>query len=319
MENGGQSGIYSQHTRSPAASGYGQPALTRLLLTLGAAVFDWGIIAATIWIAETLDNVWCRVAAIVVVASRQQALGVLAHEAIHWPKNSLRHTAILTLKYLCAWPILMEFESFRRIHLAHHRHLNTDADPDFVRNRPADLVAANSLWQLVRYGLGLNRKHAGPSGILKMNGGMLILWGLTITGLWYLGYVRLFLLYWVLPLFTWFIVLLRLRGILEHAGIKANVQEKTRTVRGNPLSNFLFLPHNIGLHGEHHRNPQMPFFRLRGLKYPDADWHTSRGVISASIEVLVATSWFSRSFKNKGIPEIRRIESVKVVNREPQA
>jgi fatty acid desaturase len=273
----------------------------RFALTVGAALLDWLMIALTIWVAELVQSFWGHVAASIIIASRQHALGVIAHEAIHWPKGHLQRTAVLTLKYFCAWPILMHFEFFREIHLAHHRHLNTGADPDFLRNRPADLHEADSLWQIVRYGLGLNRKQnrsAGgtPSGIMKIGAGMVLFWCAGLVLVWIYGYTRIFLLYWLLPLFTWFIALNRLRGIIEHAGIAAKVPQATRTTRGNMISNFLFLPHAIGMHGEHHRSPQTPFYRLRNLSPASADWHTSRGITAAAFEVLASTAWFRQRF-----------------------
>lgn len=276
----------------------------RFAVTIGAALADWFIIALTIWAAELFQSIWSHVAAIVIIASRQHALGVIAHEAIHWPIGYLQRAAVLTCKYLCAWPILMHFEFFRDIHLAHHRHLNTLSDPDYMRNRPADLLEAGSLWQIVRYGLGLNRKTSSsaggaPSGILKIGTGMVLFWCAVLGLLWIQGYTRIFLLYWLLPLFTWFLVLNRLRGILEHAGIAANVTQATRTTRGNFISNFLFLPHAIGLHGEHHRSPQTPFYRLHRLSAANIDWQTSRGVTSAAFEVLGTTAWFRRRFAKK--------------------
>jgi len=274
------------------------------MITVSAALFDWLIIAAAILAAETLATIWTRVAAVIIIASRQQALGVIAHEAIHWPNVSLQRAAVTTLKYLCAWPILMHFDVFRSIHLAHHRHLNTAQDPDFARNQPGDLRDAASFWQLVRYGLGLNRQTAAAaapreSGILKLSRGMVIYWFAVFALAWSFNFTQLFLTYWLLPLFTWFIVLVRLRGILEHTGIDASVPQETRTIRGNIVSNFLFLPHAIGMHGEHHRNPEVPFYRLRRLRFAHTDWHTSSGIFRASLEVLTSTEWFRRNFTRR--------------------
>jgi fatty acid desaturase len=132
---------------------------TRFILTVCAALLDWLVIAAAIYVAELFDFLPLYAATIIIIASRQHALGVIAHEAIHWPKDRLQTVAIFTMKYLCAWPILMHFDAFREIHLAHHRYLNSDSDPDFVRNQPQDLYAADTLWRMLRYALGLNRRR----------------------------------------------------------------------------------------------------------------------------------------------------------------
>lgn len=280
---------------------------TRFILTVCAALLDWLIIAAAIYAAEVLHSIPVYAAAVVIIASRQHAIGVIAHEAIHWPKDRLQSAVVCTLKYLCAWPILMHFEKFRDIHLAHHGHLNTADDPDFTRNQPQDLYAASSLWHMLLYALGLNRKtregeKPGTSGVLKIGMGMAIFWGAVIALMWIYGFTQQFLLYWALPLFTWFVVLIRLRGIIEHTGIGDNFAQKTRTTRGNLISNFLFLPHAIGMHGEHHRNPQLPWYRLRHAVFEQRNWHTSPGVFSAALEVIASTAWFKRRFQRDRPP-----------------
>ena len=69
--------------------------------------------------------------------------------------------------------------------------------------------------------------------------------------------------YWVLPLFSWFLVLMRLRGIAEHWGINGRVG--TRTTLVSWIEGFLLAPHNIGYHADHHLFPAVRFYALPEL------------------------------------------------------
>ncbi len=271
----------------------------RFVSTLLAIATDWLIIGCSVAASERWFSVPGCTLAIIIIASRQHALGVLAHEAIHWPPGKYRAAGVALCKFFCAWPILMHFESFRQIHLAHHQHLLTERDPDFVRNRPKDLYAARNLIQVLQYLTGLNRKtrHDGQktgSGLLKISRGMLVTWAAAAVIMWISGASVLFVLYWVLPLFTVFIGLVRIRGLLDHTGIPAETGATTRTTRGNPISNFLFLPHAIGLHGQHHQNPHLPWYQLRGVNSGAMHWHTSQGILAGIFEVLAATRWLKQ-------------------------
>lgn len=273
----------------------------RFVRTLMAIAGDWLVIVGTIAVSERWFSIPGCALAIIVIASRQQAIGILAHEAIHWPAGDTRKGAVAICKIFCAWPILMHFESFRQIHLAHHHHLLTENDPDYVRNRPEHLYAATSLLQILKYLTGLNRQRspsAGKqtSGILKMSNGIVILWFLAGTSVWIFGVTQIFLIYWVCPLFTVFVVLVRLRGVLEHTGIPTDSGLVTRTTLGNTLSNFIFLPHAIGRHGEHHQDPQIAWYDLGRVKPFKEKWHTCPGVARATIEVLAATRWYNGKF-----------------------
>ena len=53
------------------------------------------------------------------------------------------------------------------------------------------------------------------------------------------------------------------RGITEHAGYQPSADQRlcSRTVI-NPLETFLFAPHRVAYHIEHHVYPGVPFFNL---------------------------------------------------------
>ncbi len=84
--------------------------------------------------------------------------------------------------------------------------------------------------------------------------------------LWALGHPWFYLFFWVLPAMTALQVLLRIRGVAEHAGYAANEDQRlnARTVQPG-WQTFLFAPHNVNFHIEHHVYPSVPFHNLPKL------------------------------------------------------
>jgi fatty acid desaturase len=80
------------------------------------------------------------------------------------------------------------------------------------------------------------------------------------------GHGWYYLFFWVLPAVTFLQVLLRIRGITEHAGYQPNADQRlnARTVL-NPVQTFIFAPHNVNYHIEHHVYPAVPFHNLPKL------------------------------------------------------
>ena len=77
------------------------------------------------------------------------------------------------------------------------------------------------------------------------------------------GHPGMYFLLWVLPSMTFLQVYLRIRGIAEHAGYQPNPDQSlnARTVV-NPIQTFLWAPHFVHFHIEHHLYPSVPYFRL---------------------------------------------------------
>jgi fatty acid desaturase len=72
----------------------------------------------------------------------------------------------------------------------------------------------------------------------------------------------------VLPLLVVYQVILRVRGVLEHAAVpdKTDPLRNARTViSANPVARFFLNPHHVGYHLEHHLYPGVPHYNLPGL------------------------------------------------------
>jgi fatty acid desaturase len=77
------------------------------------------------------------------------------------------------------------------------------------------------------------------------------------------GFWHLILLYWFVPYITWFALTMRLRMIAEHFQVPSAAGYKSRTTVTNVIERFLFSPHNLSYHIEHHLYPSIPCYRLR--------------------------------------------------------
>ena len=75
-----------------------------------------------------------------------------------------------------------------------------------------------------------------------------------------------FLLYWVIPLFSFLQVLVSLRGFAEHAGrIDGDLLTHARTIDVGALERIVFAPCNVNRHLEHHLYPSVPAHNLEAL------------------------------------------------------
>jgi fatty acid desaturase len=245
-------------------------------------VAEWALIASAIYVTTHYWNPLLYVLMIVFIGARQHALLILMHDATHYRlfRNRLLNDWVGEL--LLAWPFFVTMRSYRHNHIAHHRHVNSDRDPDWARklNQPqwtfpkhwtelawllfGDVSGLNAV-DLIR----LSRSLAGQDGAVPRSYRLsrlafyLVAAALIIAG----GGVHLFVLYWVIPYFTWLAMILHLRSIAEHFSIPdgSGVHAGLRTTRANALERLLIAPNNVNYHAEHHRFPSVPFYRLPEL------------------------------------------------------
>lgn len=263
-----------------------------------AVVFDVGVIVATIWLTQAYFHWWLYPLAVVVIGSRQHAMVVLMHEASH--EGLFNHKALNDLvgEVVLAWPFLISMRGYRDNHIAHHRHLNSTDDPDWIRYK-APGAAERADWTYPRPSgsvvkllamdlLGLNvaeqfrrgarlakprdhrsaedKQRARDNPVKLPRSWVRARWAIrigcaiafTVTGTW-LG----FLLYWVVPLFTMLKMCVRIRQLAGHFAVYGG--EGLRTTLANPLERFLVSPHHIGFHAEHHLYPFVPWHDLAKL------------------------------------------------------
>ena len=219
------------------------------------------------------------------------------HDASHHRVLPSRKWNDRLSNWLLAWPLLVSTEGYRENHLAHHFHLNTDDDPDWVRKvgRP-EWEFPKTRWQLVKL-LARDLFGGGFYDMLTAIGDLsgqteapgepqprrwskpvyyaLFFGGVIASGLW-----MPVLLLWYLPAFTLLPVILRIRSIAEHFGVEGEHElNMSRNFGGRWWEKLLLAPHNVGYHLDHHLFPSVPFYRLPELhdalrQLPDYSAHS---------------------------------------------
>ena len=94
----------------------------------------WLTIVATISGAVYLDHWLANIAAIFLIATRQNVLGLLTHEQVHRSGANSKFGDFIA-NIFCAFPILISLQGYRHIHLTHHRKYFTEFDPDYRRKQ----------------------------------------------------------------------------------------------------------------------------------------------------------------------------------------
>lgn len=256
---------------------------------LRALLGTWGLVAVSIWAALWSGHWALWIAAALVVGRCQHALAVLMHDAAHYRLFDRRGLNDFAGQWLCAKPIASHLHLYRMVHLRHHQYLHTARDPDLALSAPFPCGRRSFLRKLLRDATGVSAlvmrgyvtvdKTSGRMRLTPGQGNLLRYWSaptiatraaaaLLIGGLVWAGFGPAFLALWVLPLLVVYQVILRARGVLEHAAVpdKADPLRNARTVVSpNPLAQFFLNPHHVGYHLEHHLYPGVPHYHLPRL------------------------------------------------------
>lgn len=265
---------------------------------LRATLFDYGMLTAVIggmvwlqgsaWFWALLPLAW------VVIAARQHALLVLMHEATHSLAHPVRWVNELWGEVFLAAPMLVSMRKYRKDHLAHHQYANSSQDPDWMRKLGDPTEAgywqfpvsgngfgfllrswARSIVYMLRSFLHVSsvKERAGPGPTnapppmvvwigrarLALYAGVAV--ALTVSGGWWA-----FVLLWLAPTLLVLPIIMRLRSIAEHFALPyASELSGTRTIVCGPVERFLFGPHGINYHLEHHLLASVSFSQLPRL------------------------------------------------------
>ena len=186
---------------------------------------------------------------------------------------------------LLAFPLFVSTKLYRAHHLRHHRHLNTERDPDldvvavtrtrgqWVRLTLGDLTGVNMLKAVDTVGqfsvLGLigrsgrdARRELGRVQLAGFGAFMVVL----VAVLAATGHVLDYVVFWLVPTITVLNCIFRLRSIAEHVACEnTNELDASRTVVPPLPERWLFAPCGINYHLEHHLFPAVPHYNLRTL------------------------------------------------------
>lgn len=256
-----------------------------------AMVGDWSVALTTAWVAWTFVPVCAWPLAWLVIATRQHALLTLMHEGAHRTLHRHRGWNDAIANLTCAWPMLVTTASFRDSHLRHHRFTNTEHDPDLMRKigghkgverwllprgRAAivlDLIGVvawrgplDMLRKLRRFQRSASAKTPSTARAARLP--RLLFHAAAAGVITWLGAWPAVACMWLVPMLTFLPALLDVRSFAEHFGLEWGSDSEldgTRTVAGGPVQRFLFGPHGICFHVEHHLFPSVPFYRLAEL------------------------------------------------------
>ena len=237
----------------------------------------------TIVVAIELAHWATWLLAFVIVATRQHALLMLYHDAVHGmlARNARLNNFLINL--LVGVPHLIPVESYRPLHLAHHRELGTDKDPertllytgqrwqyrplrgpDLVVQLAGDLLLVNGLRTIVA--VAKKGMYTPPhlATLLPAAAWILILGGVYLR--WPTALLPV-LLIWLLPLLTLTNLLQKLRSFAEHSGgpgVTPGWDDWTYSWRPGLIGRLTIWPYNINYHLEHHQRPYLPWHALPG-------------------------------------------------------
>lgn len=256
---------------------------------VGAIAWTWAWIAAALALYCVRPSIWTFAIGWVIVSTRHLALAVLMHEGAHrLILRNKRHNDWVA-RWFTAYPIMLNVEVYRLIHLQHHKATWTDADPDVGLARPFPITRQSLLRKVLRdltgrtgyqrYRLigrlsaGLSPMGSGLEGVrpatalrafLKNQYGFLITNFALFAALALAGHPEAFLMLWVLPALTGYSLVLRLRSIAEHAVVSDPEDElrQTRTTLAPFWLRFFLAPHNVNYHLEHHLFMFVPHYNL---------------------------------------------------------
>ena len=279
--------------------------------TVVAIGLDWLVIIAAIVIAELTGSWLVWGVSVAVIAGRMHALGVLMHDFAHYRFIKNKQLSDWIGDIFLAWPIGTTVAGYRQNHLAHHRYVNTDRDPDWtvklgkrVYTFPQEwrVPATNFLGYFIAVStlrdmrMAFPRLHGGDGTSRSRLIGRAIYYVFFAFIIIYSGLITQYIFYWAIPYFTLFFMILYVRSVAEHFGETMDYSSEltgTRTVVPYFWERWFFCPHNINLHGEHHLYPSVPFYNLPKLSEVlvandrfSSEAHRTRGYVTGLVREL---------------------------------
>jgi fatty acid desaturase len=245
----------------------------------------WIVILGAIALVGWWPNPLTFLIAVLLIGSRQLGLAILMHDGAHGCFTRNQKLNMWLSQWFCAYPVFADTRAYRHYHLQHHARTQQDDDPDLILSKPFPITQASYKRKFLRDitgrtgyeqrkaqlrnalghpGWPLARRAAhfwsklGPQFFVNA----ILFAGLALAGVWWA-----YPLLWLLPLFTWMMVITRVRNIAEHAvvGDSDDPLRNTRTTLANWLERALVAPYWVNYHLEHHLFFYVPCYNLPRL------------------------------------------------------
>lgn len=253
------------------------------LRSIAHIVFEYVFILSAIVLCSMYWHPAFYIVCVMWIGARQHALGILMHEAAHYRIVKSKRINDFIGEVFLSFPLLISMKNYRTNHLAHHRHMNTDEDPDWVRKDTHEWEFPKSrtdlFWMLIKIVLGMNivsmlktiwtvnkgeKKEKSVDRRLLVS--KLAYYAVLIATLSYFGWWSEYLLFWIVPMFTWLQVIFRIRSIAEHFGIEYDhVFTQARNTYPSLFDRLFIASKNVWYHLDHHLYPTVPFYNLPQL------------------------------------------------------
>ncbi|MBX9791510.1 MAG: fatty acid desaturase family protein [Pirellulales bacterium] len=250
--------------------------------------WQWVLIFAAGTLAVQTGHWAAYLLAFLVIGSRQQALGILVHDATHYSLFTNRTVNDIAGDLFVGFPVNISTTLYRSTHFPHHRLTNTPDDPDYeYQVTDPDWQWPKTRWEAVkvllksmfvinirsavkvanRWAPGMNLfTPITPAYPLRAR----VLFVAVTIGIYavliYTGLIWQALLLWMVPALTVVNLTNRMRAMAEHVVVPGTHElNTTRTVIPNLLERWFICPLGINYHIEHHVFPSVPFYNVPKL------------------------------------------------------
>jgi len=242
----------------------------------------WALIIGSIALVAVWPNPLTYLLAVGIIGSRQLGLAILMHDGAHGCLASDEKLNLWLSQWFCAYPVFAETRAYRRYHLKHHAHTQQENDPDLVLSAPFPITRPSYRRKFIRDITGqtayqqrraqffnaLGPREWPPAQRVRnfwaklgpqvlVNATLFVY--LALAGVWWA-----YPLLWLVPLFTWHMVITRIRNIAEHAVVADHDDplRNTRTTRAYFLERLFVAPYYVNYHLEHHLLFYVPCYNL---------------------------------------------------------
>jgi fatty acid desaturase len=244
-----------------------------------AIIAEWTLIIAAIALHRHFPVWYVYFPVWLIISTRLYAMYSLLHDAIHFSISRSKWLNDVVGQLFLGVPLFISLKEMRKVHLAHHKYLQTAKDPEmkhlqydefqFPKTRFQlfklglfDLTGLNFLYYKLQYIvqllLHLNRKNS--TGLFR-----LLMMAAAVFAAYQAGILSGLLLYWIIPYATLYQLLNRIRLSTEHFNLHPQNHYKTRSVISSLPEKLFLSPYNLGYHLEHHLFPGVPFYNLPEL------------------------------------------------------
>ena len=249
-----------------------------------------GVIVLAVGLSLAFWTPWVVVPAILIIATRQQACFVLAHDAAHYRLYKPRWLNDLVGRSVAA-VVGISMCTYRVIHRLHHNHLYEQRDPDtplhggYPRGRAylvgkllKDLAGLTAHKTYAYFfgapainddAPGMKRPLDDTAGELRRSARqdrwlVVALHVAAPAAAFWAGWGVEYLVLWLLPMVTLLQAILRLRAVCEHGAV-SDLESPLTAARTNVAPSWalwLLFPHHVNYHIEHHLYPAIPHYNL---------------------------------------------------------